>query len=114
MLTIENIDKIKYETLMLDDKPIFCSKVELIEDSQFIDYNSYTFDFDIGLSGVELVLWLKRVKDTEYDGWKMENNLVDGSITFQIDDVTTIQNFVKLLQIYIDRIEPEIKRNFFN
>ncbi len=115
MLTIGNITKIYARLFSFgNDHTIQCIKVNEWTDEFNPDTNSYTFEFDISLDGIELVLWLKRVKDNEYNAWKMENNLVDGSIFFYIKDLHSLDSFMKVLQKYLDEIEPEIKRNFFN
>jgi hypothetical protein len=113
-MTIQNITKI-YSRLFSfgNDHTIQCIKVAEWDDEFHPTESSYTFDFDISLDGVELVLWLKRFKDDEANGWKMENNLVDGSIFFYIKDLHSLDSFMKVLQKYLDEIEPEIKRNFF-
>ena len=115
MLTIKNIHKIKSEFFSFgNDHTIQCVQINEWDDELYPDTGSYTFDFDILLDGVELVLWLKRIKDNEYNGWKMENNLVEGSIFFYINDLHSLDNFMKVLQKYLDEIEPEIRKNFFN
>ena len=113
-MTIQNITKI-YSRLFSfgNDHTLQCIKVNEWTDEFNTDTNSYAFAFDISLNSVSLVLWLKRVKDDENNGWKMENNLVDGSIFFYIKDLHSLDSFMKVLQKYLDEIEPEIKSNFF-
>ena len=114
-MTIQNITKIYGRFFSFGtDHTMQCINVNEWDDEFHITESSYTFMFDISLDGVELVLWLKRVKDKEYNGWKMENNLVDGSIIFHINDLLSLDSFMKVLQMYLDEIEPEIRKNFFN
>lgn len=113
-MTIQNITKIYGRLFSFgNDHTLQCIKVNEWTDEFNTDTNSYAFAFDISLNSVSLVLWLKRVKDDENNGWKMENNLVDGSIFFYIKDLHSLDSFMKVLQKYLDEIEPEIKSNFF-
>ena len=113
-MTIQNITKIYGRLFSFgNDHTVQCIKVDEFNDDLILNRNSYTFEFDIGLGDVSLVIWLDRHKDNEYNAWKMENNLVDGSIFFYIKDLHSLDSFMKVLQKYLDEIEPEIKSNFF-
>ena len=110
MLTIENIEKVNGTMMNFDSEIIFCTKVEQVNDSI---KNSYTFEFDIGLPTVELVIWLDRNKDIQHNGYCIENNLVDAVNHIDIENLKTYSDFQFMLQDYLDSIQPEIKRNFF-
>ena len=113
-MTIQNITKIYGRLFSFgNDHTVQCIRVDEVNDDLILNRNSYTFEFDIGLGDVSLVIWLDRHKDNEYNAWKMENNLVDGSIFFYIKDLHSLDSFMKVLQKYLDEIEPEIKSNFF-
>jgi hypothetical protein len=113
MITIENIKRIEKTHWNFDSKTIQCIKVQEINDS-IASRNSYTFDFEIGLDNVPLVIWLDRHKDNEQNGYRFENNLVDATNYIDIKDLTNYNRFIVMLQDYLDSIQSEIKRNFFN
>ena len=93
------------------DKLVKCIGVGEVDD-EF--RNSYTIDFDIELPMVELVIWLDKNYDSEKKGYRLENNLVDGINYVHIEDVTTYDRFRVMLQDYLELIQSEIKKNFFN
>ena len=113
MITIQNIKRIEKTYWNFDDKTIQCVKAEEVNDDLILNRNSYTFDFDIGLGDVPLVIWLDRHKDKDNDGYRFENNLIEATNYVDIKDLTNYNNFIVMLQDYLDSIEPEIKRNFF-
>ena len=88
MITIENIKRIEKTYWNFDSKTIQCIKAEEVNDDLILNRNSYTFDFDIGLGDVPLVIWLDRHKDNEQNGYRFENNL---SIGYAYD--SSINNF---------------------
>jgi len=111
MLTIENIQKVhgtKYEFSFLLFQ-VFCTKVEQVNNSI---KNSYTFEFDIGITP-ELVIWLDRNKDIEHNGYCIENNLVDAVNHIDIKNLKTCSDFQFMLQDYLNSIQNDIKKNFF-
>jgi len=110
MLTIENIQKVNGTMMNFDGEIIFCTKVEQVNDSV---RNSYTFEFDIGIPMVELVIWLDRNKDIEHNGYCIENNLVDAVNHIDIENLKTYSDFQFMLQDYLDSIQNDIKKNFF-
>ena len=114
MITIENIKRIEKTYWNFDSKTIQCIKAEEVNDDLILNRNSYTFDFDIGLGDVPLVIWLDRHKDNEQNGYRFENNLVDATNYVDIKDLTNYNRFIVMLQDYLDSIQSEIKRNFFN
>lgn len=113
MITIENIKRIEKTYWHFKDRQIVCVKAEEVNDDLILNRNSYTFDFDIGLGDVPLVIWLDRHKDNEQNGYRFENNLVDATNYVDIKDLTNYNRFIQMLQDYLDSIEDEIKRNFF-
>jgi hypothetical protein len=113
MITIENIKRIEKTYWNFDSKTIQCIKAEEVNDDLILNRNSYTFDFDIGLGDVPLVIWLDRHKDNEQNGYRFENNLVDATNYVDIKDLTNYNRFIVMLQDYLDSIQSEIKRNFF-
>ena len=114
MLTIENIKRIEKTYWNFDSKTIQCIRVEQVNDDLILNRNSYTFDFDIGLGDVPLVIWLDRHKDNEQNGYRFENNLVDATNYIDIKDLTSYNRFIVMLQDYLVSVQSEIKRNFFN
>jgi hypothetical protein len=113
MITIQNIKRIEKTYWNFEDRQITCLKAEEVNDDLILNRNSYTFDFDIGLGDVPLVIWLDRHKDKDNDGYRFENNLIEATNYVDIKDLTNYNNFIIMLQDYLDSIEPEIKRNFF-
>lgn len=112
MITIQNIKRIEKTYWNFAAKTIQCIKAEEINDS-LAAKNSYTFDFDIGLGDVPLVIWLDRHKDDKENGYRFENNLIEATNYVDIKDLANYNNFILMMQDYLDSIEPEIKRNFF-
>ncbi len=113
MITIENIKRIEKTYWRFEDRQITCLKAEEVNDDLILNRNSYTFDFDIGLGDVPLVIWLDRHKDDKENGYRFENNLIEATNYVDIKDLTNYNRFIQMLQDYLDSIEPEIKRNFF-
>ena len=113
MITIENIKRIEKTYWNFDSKTIQCIKAEEVNDDLILNRNSYTFDFDIGLGDVPLVIWLDRHKDNEQNGYRFENNLIEATNYVDIKDLTNYNRFIVMLQDYLDSIQSEIKRNFF-
>lgn len=109
MLTIENIQKVNGKMMNFDSEIIFCTNVEQVNDSV---RNSYTFEFDIGIS-TELVIWLHRNKDIEHNGYCIENNLVDAVNHIDIENLKTYSDFQFMIQDYLNSIKNDIKKNFF-
>ena len=113
MITIQNIKRIEQTIWSFGDALIPCIKAEEVNDGLIVGKNSYIFDFDIGLGDVPLVIWLDRHKDDKENGYRFENNLVDATNYVDIKDLTNYNNFVLMMQDYLDSVEHEIKRNFF-
>lgn len=114
MITIENIKRIEKTYWNFDTKTIQCIRAEEVNDDLILNRNSYTFDFEIGLDNVPLVIWLDRHKDNEQNGYRFENNLIEATNYVDIKDLTNYNRFIVMLQDYLDSIQSEIKRNFFN
>lgn len=114
MITIKNIKRIEQTLWNFNDSLVPCIKAKEVNDDLILNRNSYTFDFDIGLGDVPLVIWLDRHKDDKENGYRFENNLVDAINYIDINDLASYNSFVVMLQDYLDSIETEIKRNFFN
>lgn len=118
MVTIHNIDKMKNTFFVFGkhnggDKIIECIEVKEIND-EFMPYeNSYTFDFNIGLGDVPLVIWLNRHKDKIANGYRMENNLVDGVFYLQNEDLSSFTKFKNVLETYFESIKASVNKNFF-
>lgn len=113
MITIENIKRIEKTYWHFEDRQITCIKAEEVNDDLILNRNSYTFDFDIGLGDVPLVIWLDRHKDDKENGYRFENNLIEATNYVDLKDLANYNRFIQMLQDYLDSIEPEIKRNFF-
>lgn len=114
MLTIENIKKIEGTLWTFGTNNLIkCIKAEEVNDTLILNKNSYTFDFDINLGNVPLVIWFDRHKDLDNDGYRLENNLVEGARYIQIKDLVTFKKFTYTIEDYLHSIEPEIKKNFF-
>ena len=113
MITIQNIKRIEKTYWNFEDRQITCLKAEEVNDDLILNRNSYTFDFDIGLGDVPLVIWLDRHKDDKENGYRFENNLIEATNYVDLKDLANYNNFIIMLQDYLDSIEPEIKRNFF-
>ena len=112
MITIQNIKRIEQTIWSFGDALIPCIKAEEINDS-LASKNSYIFDFDIGLGDVPLVIWLDRHKDDKENGYRFENNLIEATNYIDIKDLANYNNFVLMMQDYLNSVEPEIKKNFF-
>ena len=113
MITIQNIKRIEKTYWNFEDRQITCLKAEEVNDDLILNKNSYTFDFDIGLGDVPLVIWLDRHKDDKENGYRFENNLIEATNYVDIKDLANYNRFIQMLQDYLDSIEDEIKRNFF-
>ena len=113
MITIQNIKRIEQTIWNFNDGLVKCVKAEEVNDDLILNRNSYTFDFEIGLDNVPLVIWLDRHKDDKENGYRFENNLIEATNYIDIKDLTNYNNFIIMMQDYLDSIEPEIKRNFF-
>lgn len=121
MVTIHNIDKMKNTLFVFGkhtnglDRLIKCVEVEEVSDELIPPYkSSYTFDFDIGLGDVPLVIWLDRIKDEKNpNGYRLENNLVDGFVYLQKTDLITFKKFTYALEDYLNSIEASVTKNFF-
>lgn len=113
MITIENIKRIEKTYWNFDSKTIQCIRVEQVNDDLILNMNSYTFDFDIGLGDIPLVIWLDRHKNKDNEGYRFENNLIEATNYVDIKDLTNYNRFIVMLQDYLVSIQSEIKRNFF-
>jgi hypothetical protein len=113
MITIENIKRIEKTYWNFDSKTIQCIRVEQVNDDLILNSNSYTFDFDIGLGDIPLVIWLDRHKNKDNEGYRFENNLIEATNYVDIKDLTNYNRFIVMLQDYLVSIQSEIKRNFF-
>lgn len=120
MLRIENINKMENTLWVFGvrdnglDRLIECKKVERVEDGFDKPIGYYTFEFEIGLESVPLIIWFDRNYNEDNNGYRISNNLIHSEIFLSPNVVKDFKEFTYGIEAYLKDIESKLEVNGFN